>query len=102
MFGCHDAGENVCSPALKFVLINLKFYFRTLEVILLRLEILLPRNGRKRLFAGFKIGFTSFAVLLLEHWRLHFVDWWYICQDTGKNVYLLSMKLDLRHLPLYF
>ena len=39
--------------------------FRTMEVILRRLELRLPRYGRKCLFTGFKIGFTAFAVLYL-------------------------------------
>ena len=50
------------------------FIFRTLEVFLRRLEVFLPRYRAKHLFVGFEIGFTAFASLFLEHWRLFYVD----------------------------
>ena len=67
--------------------------FRTLEFILRRLEVRLPRYKRKRLFAGFEIGFTVIAVLFFEHWRFICIDWRYFCQDTGENIYLQALKL---------
>ena len=63
--------------------------FRTIEVILRWLEIQLPQYGDKRLFAGFEIGFTTIAVLFIEHWSFYLVDLRYCCQDTGKNFYSL-------------
>ena len=41
--------------------------FKTLEFILRYFEVLLPRYGRKRLFAWFEIVFTVLAVQFLEH-----------------------------------
>ena len=57
-----DMGINVCWPALNLVLQHSPFFFSALVVILCRLNILLPRYGWKRVFAGFKIGFTVLAV----------------------------------------
>ena len=76
--------------------------FRSLQLILRQLEVRLPRIGQKRLFACVEIGFTAFAVIFLEHWRLFCVDWKYGCQDTGEKVYSPAMKLGLLHLPFYF
>ena len=101
-YGCQDTIENVCLPALILVLRHLLFYFRTLEVILRRLEVQLPRKGRKRLFAGFEIGFMAFAVLFLEHWRLFCVDRRYGCLDTGEKIFSPFLKLGFRHSPFYF
>ena len=60
--------------------------FKTLKVNLRRLKKLLPRYKRKCLFAGFEIGFTTFIVLFLEHWRLFRIVWSYGFQDTGNNI----------------
>ena len=73
-----------------------------LEVIFHRLDIQLPRYGRKRLFAIFEIVFTAFAVQFFQHWMLFWVDLKYGCLDTGKNFYSPLLKLGLQHLPLYF
>ena len=40
--------------------------FITLEVVLRRSDVTLPRYGQKCLFAGFEIAFMIFAVLFLE------------------------------------
>ena len=99
-YGCQDTGECIYSPALKLSL--QRWQFRTLEVILCRLEVPLPRYGRNRLLSSFKIGFTAFAVLFLEHRRLFFIDWRYFCQDTGETVYYPALKLGLPHSPFFF
>ena len=51
--------------------------FGTLEVILLQLDVLWPRYGQKHLFLGIVIGFTTFALLFLEHWCFFCVDLMY-------------------------
>ena len=43
--------------------------FRTSEVILRRFGVRLPRYEQNCLNAGFKLGFATFAVLFLKHWR---------------------------------
>ena len=62
----------------------------------------LPRSWWKRLFARFEIQFTAFSVLFLKHWRLFYVNWRYICQNTGENIYLLALITGFRHFPFYF
>ena len=54
-----------------------------------------------RSFTGFLTGFTAFAVLFLEVWRLFLVDFSYRCQDTGENVHFWAYKTVLRHLLSY-
>ena len=78
------------------------YIFRTLEVILRQLKILLIRYRPKHLFVGFEIMLTAFTVLFFEKLRLFGVDWRYVCQDTCKNVCSPALKLGLRHLSLYF
>ena len=94
-YRCQDTGINVCSPDLKPVLRHSTFCFyhfgsifqsigniiakiqaktcvfsTSLEGFLGRSEISMPRYSQKRVFAGFKTGFTAFAVLVfLAHWR---------------------------------
>ena len=75
--------------------------FRTLEVILSRSKVSLPRYKRKHSFAGFKTKFTSFAVLILALWRLFRVDQRYHCQGSGENVQLPALKSILR-LSLFY
>ena len=62
------------------------FIFRTLEVILRRLDVRLQRYVQKPLFAGFEMVFMAFAFLFLEQWRLFCVDLRYEYKDTGENV----------------
>ena len=76
--------------------------FRTLEVILRQLEVRLPSYRRKHLFDCFEFGFTVFAILFLEHWKLYCIDWSHGCQDTGGIIYLPALKLSLRPLQFYF
>ena len=73
--------------------------FRTLHVILRRLEVQLRTYVQKHLFVSFEIGFTLFAVLYLEYWRLVCSDWMYGCEDMRENDCLPGKKLGLRHLP---
>ena len=75
--------------------------FRTLEVILRRLDLRLPRYWRKQLFAGFEIGFT-FTVQFQEHKMLFCIDWRYDCLEIGENIYSPALKFILRHLLLNF
>ena len=60
-----------------FVTIGENSIFKTLDVILLRLEETLPRYRRKYLFAGFEIGYTAITVLFSELWRVFCVNWKY-------------------------
>ena len=76
--------------------------FRTLEVVLRRLEVWSPRHWRYNLFSGFQIGFTSFTVLFLEHWRLFCIDWSYGLPSTGENPHSPNLKMCLGHLTFYF
>ena len=81
-YGCQDTGKNVNFPALKFGLQHSQFHFRTLEVIFLRLEVRLPRYGRKCLFAGL--------------W-----NWVYgICHSIFRALEFISCRLEVR-LPKY-
>ena len=66
-----------------------------------QIDVQLPRYGQKHLFAGFEIGFMTFAVLFLEHCRLFCVHWRYLCQDTCENIDLPILQLGLRHLQFY-
>ena len=66
-YGCQDMSKNVYSPALKVGLQHSQLYFRSLDVILLQLEVLWPRYRQKRLFVGFEIGLTAFSVIFFEH-----------------------------------
>ena len=61
------------------------------------LEVRLPSYKRKHIFAGFAITLTTYASLFLEHWRLFCVDWRYVCQDIGENIYYPAFKLGLLH-----
>ena len=57
---------------------------------------------RKSCFAGFETGFTSFVVPLSGLWWLFCVNQMYRCQDTDKNVAMLSLKFVLRHSSFFF
>ena len=59
--------KNFICKLLIWVYAIFRSIFRTLKVILRWLEVQLPRYGWKRLFSEFKIRFTEFAVLYLEH-----------------------------------
>ena len=76
--------------------------FRTLEMILLRLQARLTRYGQNLLFTNYEVRFTTLSVLFLEHWRLFYVYWRYGCQNTGKIIYSPALKLGLRHHYFYF
>ena len=54
-----------------------------------------------RSFTGFDIGFTAFAVLFLEVWRLFSVNFKYHCQDSGENIHSWAYETVLRHLLSY-
>ena len=88
-----DTGKNVYSTALILCLRYSQFFFRTLEVILRRMEVRLWRYGQKHLFKGFEIGFLAFAVLFLEHLMLFCDDRRYGSQDTCEKVYSTALKL---------
>ena len=96
-YGCQDTDENFYSPFLKPVFVICRSSLINLEVVLRRPEVLLPRYGRKPLFASFENGFTVVAVVLLVPWRLLCNHGRFRCQDTGKNVYLPSFKLVKHH-----
>ena len=81
---CKEKCEKIYSRTLNGVYGIRTFILRILEVILLRLEVRLPKYGRKFLFADFKIQFTALAVLLLEHRMLISVDWRYGYQNTDE------------------
>ena len=65
-------------------------------------DVRLPRYRQKRLFTGFQIRFTSFAVLFLEQWMLFCVNLRYGWQDKGEIVFWQALKLGLRHSSLKF
>ena len=102
--------KNVYSHALKLGLCISHSIFRTLDVIVRRIEVRLPRYGQKRLFTAFEIVLIAFAFVFLEHWKLFCVDWRYGCQDMGKNVSragamnpfkrLLALAMNLFKRPL--
>ena len=50
------------------------FVFTTLEVVLGRSEVHLPRYGRKYLYTGFETRIKAFAVLFLKFWILFWVE----------------------------
>ena len=56
----------------------------------------------KRYFVGFETGFTTFAVLSRALWCLFCLKRTYRCQDTGKNVASLALKLVLWYFVLIF
>ena len=91
----------ICWPSNWFYCIH-RSIFRTLENILCQLEVRLQRYRRKHLFDCFKIWFTVFAVLFLQHWGKFYVDWRYGWKDTGENDFSPAFKFSLQHLPFYF
>ena len=101
-YSCQDTCKNVYSPAFKLGISRLLFKFLNIGNFLCRLEVSLPRYRRISLYFGFKIRFTVFSILYLDHWRLFCVDLRYSCKDSGNNVYSPALKLNLRHLPFYF
>ena len=62
----------------------------------------MPRYERKVFFAGISIGFTTFAVLFLEHLRRFCVNWKYGSKDTRENVNSSALKFGLLHYLFYF
>ena len=66
MYSCQNTGKKVYLPALQLGLWHLYFNFWTLEVILRRFEVRLPRYGRKQLLPGFEIVFTAFTILIFR------------------------------------
>ena len=75
-------GSNIAQIRVKTCVRRLlnRFYcsrlsiFCTLEVILSRLDVQLPRYVRKHSLAGFETGFKAFAILFLALSRLFCVD----------------------------
>ena len=99
---CQDTGDNVHWTASKLVLQLSLLYFWNFGGYLMLIKVPLSSYGQKRSFAGFDIGFTSFTVLFLEHWRLFWVDLSYRYQDNDKNFHSPASKPVLRHSLFYF
>ena len=58
-------------------------------------------TGKNLLFAVYKIGNTALSLMFLEHWRLHFGDWRYGCQNTSKIFYSQALKSGVRNNILF-
>ena len=87
---------------LKLVLEPLPLLFEHLVAILCPLDVLFPRYGLKRFFAGFETGFRAFAALFrVLGWRFC-LNQTYRCQNTGGKVCSLALKPFLLHSPLFF
>ena len=71
---------------------HLPFYFWNIGGNFALIECMVAKIRGKHILIGFEFGFTAFAVLFLEHWRLFWVDWSYGCQDTRETIYFPVLK----------
>ena len=76
--------------------------FSTLEIILSRSNLPLPRYRQKCSFAGFKTGFTAFAVLFLALWRSFLVNRRYLFPTYRRKRSFAAFKPVLRLSVLQF